>query len=91
VKAYIIRELRSGSYEEIIYDPFKRPIKSTLFTDPSKSSKYEERVWTYDGQDRIVLEAVSQYDRYGNVTLSSSTSFTYNVDDQVISSTEIKP
>jgi len=88
VKAYLVRGLRSGSLEEITYDEAKRPVMSVSWTNSTKSSKYEQREWSYDEENLITQETIKQYDRDGFISLQTTTTFTYNNDGQVISSTE---
>ena len=85
VAAYVVRELRSGSLEEITYSGNK-PISSITYTDNTKQSKIEERIWSYIG-NLISSEIVKQYGATQTVILETRTDFTY-VGNQVVSARE---
>lgn len=87
VRAYIVRALRSGSYEEITYDETGKPTSSIMWTDQSRTSKIEERQWGYSGND-VISEIIHQYDRDGAISLSTQTLFDRDISGRIVSSKE---
>jgi hypothetical protein len=77
VEAFLVRDLQTGSYEEITYDAGGNPIQGITWTTPAKTSKIEERQWTYTGS-LITSELKFQYDEFQNVIERILFTFTYD-------------
>jgi hypothetical protein len=77
LEAFLVRDLQTGSYEEITYDSLDRPLTGTTWTDSTKTSKIEERQWTYTGS-LVTSELKLQYDK--NQTIAGKVLFTYTYD-----------
>jgi hypothetical protein len=77
VEAYLVRDLTTGSYEEITYDAGGLPIQGITWTTPAKTSKVEERQWIYTGT-LITSEIKLQYDEFQNVVERVRFTFTYD-------------
>lgn len=78
VQAFLVRDLTTGSYEEITYNASNLPIFGITYTTPAKESKIEERQWNYSGT-RITSEIKLQYDEDQNVVERVRFTFTYDI------------
>lgn len=85
VNAFVVRSLRSGTYEELTYAGNK-VTETNTWTDSTKTSRIERSVFTYSGND-ITTEVKTQYDNKNNIVDQVQFTFTY-AGGKIVSVTE---